>query len=351
MKPSPLRLARPRSLAEALALLAEHGDDAKVLAGGQSLMPLINFRLAAPAVLVDLGQVPALALVDVAEGACASARCARSATSSATPRRSRRARCWGSPCPTSGHVATRNRGTVGGSIAHADAAAELPLVLQTLAGAVEVTGPSGARLVPVGGVLRLAPDELPRAGRARDRGALPRQRRRLGRGLRRGRAAPWRLRRVRAGVCAPRRGRRRHGGPHRRRRRRPTGPCACRPPRRSLVGTRCEPEALARRAERGARGRRPERRHARLRGVPAPPHGRARRARPRSAPTRWRLRREGARAHGQRPARARARRRPPVAVRLPAPRRSACAARTSAASTASAAPARCGSTAARCAPA
>ena len=58
MKPSPLRLARPRSLEEALALLAEHGDDAKVIAGGQSLVPLLNFRLAAPAVLVDLNQVP-----------------------------------------------------------------------------------------------------------------------------------------------------------------------------------------------------------------------------------------------------------------------------------------------------
>jgi carbon-monoxide dehydrogenase medium subunit len=148
VKPSPLRLARPRSLAEALALLAEHGDDAKVLAGGQSLMPVINFRLAAPAVLVELGQVPALALIEIAEGAVrVGAMC---------PQRDleRHAEALAAcpllelALPYVGHVATRNRGTVGGSIAHADAAAELPLVLQTLAGAVEVTGPSGARLVP-----------------------------------------------------------------------------------------------------------------------------------------------------------------------------------------------------------
>jgi carbon-monoxide dehydrogenase medium subunit len=147
VKPAPLRLERPRSLEEALALLAEHGDDAKVIAGGQSLVPLLNFRLAAPAVLVDLGQVPALALVGVAEG---SVRVGALCTQRALERHAEaRAACplLGLALPYVGHVATRNRGTVGGSIAHADAAAELPLLLQTLGGEVEVTGPSGARLV------------------------------------------------------------------------------------------------------------------------------------------------------------------------------------------------------------
>jgi aerobic carbon-monoxide dehydrogenase medium subunit len=148
VKPSPLRLERPRSLEEALALLAEHGDDAKVIAGGQSLVPLLNFRLAAPAVLVDLNQVPALALIDIAEGSvrvgalCPQRDLERHAAALAACPLLQLA------LPFVGHVATRNRGTVGGSIAHADAAAELPLLLQTLAGEVEVTGPAGARLVP-----------------------------------------------------------------------------------------------------------------------------------------------------------------------------------------------------------
>ena len=148
MKPSPLRLARPRSLEEALALLAEHGDDAKVIAGGQSLVPLLNFRLAAPAVLVDLNRVPALAMVDIAgDSVRVGALCSQrdlerhAAALDACP-------LLRLALPFVGHVATRNRGTVGGSIAHADAAAELPLLLQTLAGEVEVTGQSGARLVP-----------------------------------------------------------------------------------------------------------------------------------------------------------------------------------------------------------
>jgi carbon-monoxide dehydrogenase medium subunit len=148
VKPSPLRLERPRSLEEALALLAEHGDEAKVIAGGQSLVPLLNFRLAAPAVLVDLNQVPALAMIEVAGGSVrVGALC--------TQRELERHAGALAACPLLqlalpyvGHVATRNRGTVVGSIAHADAAAELPLLLQTLCGEVEVTGPSGVRLVP-----------------------------------------------------------------------------------------------------------------------------------------------------------------------------------------------------------
>jgi carbon-monoxide dehydrogenase medium subunit len=148
VKPSPLVLERPHSLQDALALLTEHGDDAKLIAGGQSLVPLLNFRLAAPAVLVDLGALPALRAIDVAGGAvrvgamCSQRDLERHAGALAACPLLELA------LPYVGHVATRNRGTVGGSIAHADAAAELPLLLQTLAGEVEVTGPSGARLVP-----------------------------------------------------------------------------------------------------------------------------------------------------------------------------------------------------------
>jgi aerobic carbon-monoxide dehydrogenase medium subunit len=148
VKPPPLRLRRARSLEEAIALLVEHGDDAKVIAGGQSLVPLLNFRLAAPVLLVDLSQIPALAMIDIADGAvrvgalCPQRDLERHEAALAACPLLRLA------LPYVGHAATRNRGTVGGSIAHADAAAELPLVLQTLSGEVEVTGPSGARLVP-----------------------------------------------------------------------------------------------------------------------------------------------------------------------------------------------------------
>jgi carbon-monoxide dehydrogenase medium subunit len=148
VKPSPLRLERPRSLEEALALLAAHGDDAKLIAGGQSLVPMLNFRLAAPEVLVDLNLLARLGGVEVGDsvvrvGALCSQRDLERHTAAL-------AACplLALALPYVGHVATRNRGTVGGSIAHADAAAELPLLLQTLAGDVEVTGQSGARLVP-----------------------------------------------------------------------------------------------------------------------------------------------------------------------------------------------------------
>jgi len=148
VKPPPLVLARPRSLGEALTLLAEGGDDAKLLAGGQSFLPVLNFRLTAPELLIDLSQIPALAQIDVAGGFVR--------VGAMTPQRDLErhagamAACplLGLALPFVGHVATRNRGTVGGSIAHADAAAELPLILQTLGGQVEITGPSGVRIVP-----------------------------------------------------------------------------------------------------------------------------------------------------------------------------------------------------------
>jgi aerobic carbon-monoxide dehydrogenase medium subunit len=148
VKPSPLRLERPGTLDDATALLALHGDDAKILAGGQSLMPMLNFRLAAPDVLVDLSRLRGLAGIEVADGAVrVGALC--------TQRDLERHEAALAACPLLalalpfvGHVATRNRGTVGGSIAHADAAAELPLLLQTLGGEIVATGSSGLRLVP-----------------------------------------------------------------------------------------------------------------------------------------------------------------------------------------------------------
>lgn len=128
MKPAPFRYERPETIDEAAALLREHGDDAKVLAGGQSLVPMLNFRLVRPSVLVDVNRVAELARRE-------------NGTVGATVRQ----RDFGGNAlvelalPHVGHYVTRNRGTIGGSLAHADASAELPLCLLVLGGSVRTT--------------------------------------------------------------------------------------------------------------------------------------------------------------------------------------------------------------------
>lgn len=147
MKLAPLAYKRPRSLAEAIGLLAEHGGDAKVLSGGQSLMPLLALRLAAARVLVDLKAVPGLDQIDagpqfVEIGAKVRWRDIERNASLKTAH----------PLLVAAvrhvaHYQIRNRGTVGGSLAHADPAAELPAVAVACDGIVMVQGPSGARSI------------------------------------------------------------------------------------------------------------------------------------------------------------------------------------------------------------
>lgn len=139
MKPARFEYARPATLDEAVALLAEHGDEAKVLAGGQSLVPLLNMRLARPTALIDINHVVSCDNVhregdQVRVGALV--RQAAAAGISALVDR-----CL----PFAGHVVTRNRGTVGGSIAHADSSAELPLAFVTLGGTAVARSASGSR--------------------------------------------------------------------------------------------------------------------------------------------------------------------------------------------------------------
>jgi len=139
VKPVAFRYERPESVEEAVALLAEHGDEAKVLAGGQSLVPMLNMRLARPSVLVDVNRLP-LGEIARENGSWRIGATVRQAD----PRLAEiplLAECL----PHVGHFVTRNRGTVGGSVAHADAAAELPLVLTALGGSV-VT--SAGRTIP-----------------------------------------------------------------------------------------------------------------------------------------------------------------------------------------------------------
>lgn len=152
MKPPPFAYEAPRGLDEALALLAEHGDDAKVLAGGQSLVPLLNFRLARPALLVDVNRVPGLAYLRREQGTLRIGALTRQA---ALERSQLVARGWPllrEAVRHVGHPQTRNRGTVGGSVAHADPAAELPVALTALDARFHVRSRRGART--------LAADEL-----------------------------------------------------------------------------------------------------------------------------------------------------------------------------------------------
>jgi CO/xanthine dehydrogenase FAD-binding subunit len=143
MKPAPFRYVRVDTVEEALAALAEHGEDAKVLAGGQSLVPALNMRLVRPSFLVDVNRVAELADVAQEDGSLAVGACVRQADP----------RLVGHPLvaealPHVGHFVTRNRGTVGGSIAHADPAAELPLCLVLLGGSVRARAARGAREIP-----------------------------------------------------------------------------------------------------------------------------------------------------------------------------------------------------------
>jgi carbon-monoxide dehydrogenase medium subunit len=147
MKPPSFAYVRAETVDEAVHALASAGGDGKVLAGGQSLVPLLNFRLAAPSVLVDINRVQGLAGVTVESdrlriGATTRARALEldPAVREAVPILAAAAR-W------IGHVQIRNRGTVGGSIAHADPAAELPAVCRLLDATFEVAGPRGGRIV------------------------------------------------------------------------------------------------------------------------------------------------------------------------------------------------------------
>lgn len=138
MKPAPLRYVRAGSVDEALAALST--DEAKVLAGGQSLVPALNMRLVRPATLVDVNAVLGLDNVSGTDSALVVGACVRQADSRLDEHPLLR-----EALPHVGHFVTRNRGTVCGSIAHADAAAELPLCLVLLDGAVRVRSQRGER--------------------------------------------------------------------------------------------------------------------------------------------------------------------------------------------------------------
>lgn len=147
MKPAPFDYVAPRSLDEALAALAQGGPDAKLLAGGQSLIPLLNFRLARPSLLVDLNHVAELAHVTPRKRGVAIGAMTRQAAIERDRALVEKQPLLVEAIRWVGHAAIRSRGTIGGSLAHADPAAELPAVAMCLDAQLSVVGPRGRRTV------------------------------------------------------------------------------------------------------------------------------------------------------------------------------------------------------------
>jgi carbon-monoxide dehydrogenase medium subunit len=136
MKPAPFDYVRAESVDQAIEALREHGDDAKVLAGGQSLLPALNMRLVRPGVLVDLNFARGLDGLTEENGSLRIGALVRQAAAERSQLVRRDCPLLAESLPLVGHFVTRNRGTVCGSVAHADAAAELPLALVALGGEV-----------------------------------------------------------------------------------------------------------------------------------------------------------------------------------------------------------------------
>jgi carbon-monoxide dehydrogenase medium subunit len=149
MYPPPFEYAAPESLDGALALLAEHGDDAKLLAGGQSLIPLLKLRFAAPAMLVDLGRIPGLDAIEERDGALVVGALARHAVLAAHPLLARRYPLMASAAPQIADPLVRNLGTIGGSLAHADPAGDWGSVMLALGAEVVARSKAGRRAIPI----------------------------------------------------------------------------------------------------------------------------------------------------------------------------------------------------------
>ena len=147
MKPAPFDYVRPRTLDDAVQALAGR-PEAKVLAGGQSLVPLLSMRLAAPSLLVDINALPDLDHVRVDESGVRIGALARHAQVLADPDVRRVQPLVSLALANVAHATIRNRGTTVGSLVHADAAAEMPMVMRLLEGSMEVAGPSGRRTIP-----------------------------------------------------------------------------------------------------------------------------------------------------------------------------------------------------------
>lgn len=166
MKPAPFEYHRARSVAEAVDLLERGGEDAKVLAGGQSLVAMMNLRLARPTVLVDINDLPGLSYVLEEDGGLRVGALTRHCQIEHYPGLLEGFAILPEAARWVGHYPIRARGTFGGSIAHADAAAEWCMLALLLDAELVVVGPQGTRTVPADGFFQglfmttLAPDEV-----------------------------------------------------------------------------------------------------------------------------------------------------------------------------------------------
>ena len=145
MKQAPFEMHLPTSVSEVVALLDEHGDLAKPIAGGQSLVPMMSLRLASFEHLIDLNGVSELNQVSVSGDSLRIGAMVRQSTAEHDPQIVKSAPLVAKAIPHIGHFQIRNRGTVGGSIAHADPSSELPAVALALDATIEAVGPNGSR--------------------------------------------------------------------------------------------------------------------------------------------------------------------------------------------------------------
>lgn len=167
MKAAPFEYAAPASIDAAVAALAAAGDEAKVLAGGQSLVPLLALRFAQPTLLVDLNRIRELAFVRAsADGGLSIGSMTRIQDLGVNPLVAARAPLAADAVPFISHRQIRNRSTIGGSLSHADPAAELPAVVLGLGATLVARSPRGERAIPASQFFRtyfttaLAPDEI-----------------------------------------------------------------------------------------------------------------------------------------------------------------------------------------------
>ncbi|MFN3348758.1 FAD binding domain-containing protein [Pseudorhodoplanes sp.] len=166
MKPAPFAYAKARSVEDAVKLLSEHGDGAKLLAGGQSLMATLNMRLSHPDLLIDLNTIPGLDSIALNGGDVAIGAMVRHAAAARSDVIGKHAPLIAMALPHIAHPAIRNRGTIGGSIAFADPAAELPACFLALGGAAEIAGKGGGRWVKADDFFKglyetaIGPDEM-----------------------------------------------------------------------------------------------------------------------------------------------------------------------------------------------
>jgi carbon-monoxide dehydrogenase medium subunit len=179
MIPAPFEYIQADSAAHALDLLAEHGDDAKLLAGGHSLLPMMKLRLANPELLIDIGWLDELAGVRADNGDLVIGATTRHADLAASDLVRAEAPLLAHAAAQVGDPQIRHRGTIGGSLSHADPAADLPMALVALGGSVEIQGPGGSRVAAADDFFQgffetsLGPDELLTAVRIPRRPGVP----------------------------------------------------------------------------------------------------------------------------------------------------------------------------------